>query len=49
MLILEDFGEDSLRAGGDAGVVYGSSTTVLNTHSSSMNCIELVLCVVGSR
>jgi len=49
MLVLEDFGQDSFCASWDALMVYGTSAITLNAHSSSMNCIELILAVVGSR
>ena len=49
MLVLENLCEDSFCAGGDASVVDSTSTIILNAHSSSMNCIELVLCIIGSR
>ena len=48
MLILKDFCQDSLCACGNTRVINGTSTTVLNTHASAMDCIELILCIVGS-
>jgi len=48
MLILEYFCKNSFCASRNTRMVYSASTAILNTHSSSMHCIELVLCVIGS-
>lgn len=48
MLILEDFCQDSFCASRNTWVINSATTTILNAHTSTMNSIELILCIVGS-